>query len=103
MHAVRHVRPLRLVLDLGDVDRLDPINVGTLAAACDLGDDHQVAVFLDNSSTDIADELAAAGVASHRSGTSGEHPHSERRLSRCPAPPDPAQARRPPHANARNT
>lgn len=66
VHAVRHIRPLRLILDLRDVDDLDPINLGTLAAACYLGDDHQVAVFLDNSSTGIADLLSAAGVASHR-------------------------------------
>jgi hypothetical protein len=45
---------------------LDAINVGTLAAACDLGDDHQVAVFLDNSSLPIAGLPASAGVAGHR-------------------------------------
>ena len=33
VHAVRHVRPLRLILDLADVRDLDPINLGTLAAA----------------------------------------------------------------------
>ena len=49
VHAIRKLRPLRLVLDLGDVCDLDPINLGTLAAVCDLGDDHQVIVFLDNS------------------------------------------------------
>lgn len=66
VHAVRHLRPLRLVLDLHDVADIDPINLGTLVAACFLGDDHQVAVFLDRSSPAIADRLSAAGVATHR-------------------------------------
>ncbi|WP_433291272.1 hypothetical protein ACQP2F_25055 [Actinoplanes sp. CA-030573] len=46
VHTVRRVRPLRLIVDLADVPELDPINVGSVAAACDLGDDHQVAVFV---------------------------------------------------------
>ncbi|MFC4071887.1 STAS domain-containing protein [Actinoplanes subglobosus] len=54
-HAVRHTRPLRLVVDLHDLQDLDAINLGTLAAACELGDDHQVAVFLDHPSAVIAD------------------------------------------------
>jgi len=66
VHAVRRLRPLRLILDLQHVHDLDAINVGTLAAACHLGDDHQVAVFLDHSSPAIAGRLAAAGVAGHR-------------------------------------
>lgn len=66
VHAVRHLRPLRLILDLREVSAVDAINVGTLAAACHLGDDHQVAVFVDNSLPAIADQLAAAGVARHR-------------------------------------
>ena len=66
VHAVRHLRPLRLVLDLHDVPDVDAINLGTLAAACHLGDDHQVAVFLDRTSASIADRLSAAGVATHR-------------------------------------
>jgi anti-anti-sigma regulatory factor len=66
VHTVRKLRPLRLILDLTDVSGLDPINLGTLAAACDLGDDHQVVVFLDNSSAQIADQLAAAGVPPQR-------------------------------------
>ena len=65
-HAVRHVRPLRLVLDLDDVDEVDPLSRGALAAACHLGDDHHVAVFLDNSSTVVAEQLTAAGVPQHR-------------------------------------
>ncbi|XVV12528.1 STAS domain-containing protein [Actinoplanes sp. CA-131856] len=66
VHAVRHLRPLRLVLDLHDVPDIDPINLGTLVATCFLGDDHQVAVFLDHTSPSIADRLSAAGVAHHR-------------------------------------
>jgi anti-anti-sigma regulatory factor len=66
VHTVRKVRPLRLVLDLADVSGIDPINLGTLAAACGLGDDHQVIVFLDNSSETIAAQLNPAGVPRQR-------------------------------------
>jgi anti-anti-sigma regulatory factor len=66
VHTVRKVRPLRLVLDLADVSGIDPINLGTLAAACGLGDDHHVIVFLDNSSETIAAQLTAAGVPRQR-------------------------------------
>ncbi|MEJ3748172.1 STAS domain-containing protein [Actinomycetes bacterium KLBMP 9797] len=66
VQAVRRIRPLRLILDLHDLHDLDAINLGTLAAACHLGDDHQVAVFLDHSTPAIAERLAAAGVPSHR-------------------------------------
>ncbi|MEU4218403.1 STAS domain-containing protein [Actinoplanes sp. NPDC026623] len=62
VHAIRHMRPHRLILDLGDLGDLDPIDIGTLAAACTLGDDHRVIVFLDNTPSDIAARLAAAGV-----------------------------------------
>jgi anti-anti-sigma factor len=66
VHAVRKVRPLRLILDLGDVSAVDPINLGTLAALCDLADDHHVAVFMDNPTGALANELRAAGVPSQR-------------------------------------
>lgn len=66
IHAVRKVRPLRLVLDLGDVSDVDPINSGTLAALCDMADDHQVTVFVDNSSALVADRLRTAGVPAQR-------------------------------------
>jgi len=66
VHTLRKVRPLRLILDLGDVFELDPINVGTLAAACELGDDQHVVVFLDNSPAHLAAQLTAAGVPHQR-------------------------------------
>ncbi|MFI7602376.1 STAS domain-containing protein [Actinoplanes sp. NPDC049681] len=66
VRAVRHIRPLRLILDLRDLDDLDPINLGALVAACDLGEDLKVAVFLDNSSTEVAGRLSAAGVPRQR-------------------------------------
>ncbi|TDC59241.1 STAS domain-containing protein [Micromonospora sp. KC207] len=66
VHAVRRVRPLRLVVDLRDLHDLDAINLGTLAAACQLGDDHQVAVFLDYCCPTSAERLTAAGVPGHR-------------------------------------
>jgi len=66
VHAVRKVRPLRLLLDLADVSDVDPINLGTLAALCDLADDHHVIVFMDNASPAIAGELLAAGVPPQR-------------------------------------
>ena len=36
----------RLILDLGDVSDVDAIHLGTIAALCDLADDHHVVVFL---------------------------------------------------------
>lgn len=66
VQAICRTRPLRLILDLGDVQGLDAINLGTLVAACHLGDDHKVAVFLDHSPTAIADQLSAAGVPTYR-------------------------------------
>ena len=66
VHAVRKVRPLRLILDLGDVSDVDAVHVGTIAALCDLADDHHVAVFLDNSSARLTTQLQAAGVPAHR-------------------------------------
>jgi len=72
VHTVRRVRPLRLILDLADVPELDPINLGTVAAACDMGDDHQVAVFVHNPCEALADQLTAAGVPHQRL----RHPNS---------------------------
>ncbi|GIF26995.1 hypothetical protein Ate02nite_97250 [Paractinoplanes tereljensis] len=66
VHAVRKLRPLRLIVDLAEVPTVDPINLGTLAALCDLADDHRVVVFLQNASAEIADDLRAAGVPSQR-------------------------------------
>lgn len=62
VHAVRRVRPLRLAVDLRDLHDLDAISLGTLAEAYHLGEDHNVAVFLDNSSPMATERLAAAGV-----------------------------------------
>jgi len=62
VEVIRHTRPERLILDLADVEDLDPLNLGVLAAACLLGDDQHVVVFVDHCSTLIADELVAAGV-----------------------------------------
>ncbi len=66
VHAVRRLRPLRLVIDLRDLDDLDAINLGILAAACYLGDDYRVAVFLDHCSPAITERFIAAGVPGHR-------------------------------------
>nr|WP_221382975.1 STAS domain-containing protein [Actinoplanes polyasparticus] len=66
VRTVRHVRPLRLVLDFTDVGTIDSINVGTVAAACTLGDDHQVIVFVDNPRPELAERLCAAGVPAQR-------------------------------------
>ncbi|MCM4085069.1 hypothetical protein [Paractinoplanes hotanensis] len=66
VQAIRHDRPLRLVLHLADIDGLDAINLGTIAASCQLGDDHHVAVFLDFASAELADQLLAAGVPTSR-------------------------------------
>jgi hypothetical protein len=66
VHTVRRVRPLRLIVDLADVPELDPVNLGSVAAACGLGDDHQVAVFVHNPSLLLAEQLTAAGVPHQR-------------------------------------
>src|SRR6187397_1991198 len=66
VHTVRRVRPSRLVLDLSAVALLDPISAGAVSAACELGDDHQVAVLVRNTSTGIADQLTRAGVPRQR-------------------------------------
>jgi anti-anti-sigma factor len=69
VHAVRKQRPLRLIVDLAQVTTIDPINIGTLAALCDLADDQKVAVFLVNASPELADDLRAAGVPPQRLGS----------------------------------
>ncbi|MCU7730097.1 STAS domain-containing protein [Actinoplanes sp. KI2] len=66
VHTVRKVRPSRLILDLSAVYRLDPISAGTVSAACELGDDHQVAVCVHHTSARIAHQLAKAGVPPQR-------------------------------------
>lgn len=66
VQAILHTRPARLILDLADVHELDPLNLGALAAACAVGDDHHVPVYLDNTSPDLAHRLTAAGVPVHR-------------------------------------
>ena len=66
VRAVRKVRPLRLILDLSDVTSIDPINLGTVVALCDLADDQHVIVFIDNASVAITDGLRAAGVPPQR-------------------------------------
>jgi len=63
VEVIRHTRPERLILDLADVEELDPLNLGVLAAACLLGDDQRVAVFVEHCSTVVADDLIAAGVS----------------------------------------
>ena len=62
VHAVRRLRPNRLILDLTDVRGLDSINLGTVAAVGVLAADHHVAVFVDNPTATIAEQLRAAGV-----------------------------------------
>ncbi|WP_433373021.1 STAS domain-containing protein [Actinoplanes sp. CA-142083] len=69
VHAVRKLRPLRLIVDLAEVAAIDPINLGTLAALCGLADDHQVVVFLRNANPELAGELRAAGVPPQRFGS----------------------------------
>ena len=66
IHAVRKVRPRRLIVELGDVHTLDPINLGTLAALCGVADDHRVTLVLANPTAEIRAELLAAGVAAQR-------------------------------------
>ncbi|MET8147198.1 STAS domain-containing protein [Actinoplanes sp. NPDC049668] len=66
VHTVRKVRPPRLILDLSAVSHLDPISAGTVSAACELGDDHQVAMCVHDASSRISDQLTKAGVPRQR-------------------------------------
>jgi len=66
VHTMRRMRPPRLILDLADVPGLDPINLGAVRAACEIGDDHAVTVFVQNPSAVLAEQLAAAGVPRQR-------------------------------------
>lgn len=68
IRAIREVRPLRLVLDLGDVADLGPLSLGALAAVCHVGDARHVTVLFDDCSTEVADLLLSAGVCRHRIG-----------------------------------
>jgi hypothetical protein len=56
------------------VSALDSINAGSLAAACDLGDDHQVIVTVENSSATVAAQLSDAGVRQQRLRTRSSPP-----------------------------
>jgi len=66
VHAVRKVRPRRLVVELGGVRVLDALHLGTLAALCGVADDHKVTLVLANPSAEIRSELLAAGVPAQR-------------------------------------
>jgi anti-anti-sigma regulatory factor len=90
VRAIRHDRPRRLSLDLGDVGDLDPISLGTIAAACHLGEDSHIPVFLDNASTAVAAKLAGAGVPPDRiRHTSASGRPCPPVLATCAVNPDP--------------
>ncbi|KUL23809.1 hypothetical protein ADL15_45120 [Actinoplanes awajinensis subsp. mycoplanecinus] len=74
VHLLRRVRPLRVIVDLSDVPDLDPFDVGSVAAACDLGDDHQVPVFVRSPSGAMTDRLTAAGIPRQRVSPSPHRP-----------------------------
>lgn len=73
VHAVRRLRPHRLILDLNDVRELDSVNVGTVAAICDLAADHQVVLLVEGCTTVIASRLTDAGVQDRHLGTTRSH------------------------------
>jgi anti-anti-sigma factor len=66
VHAVRKVRPPRLVVDLGDVHTVDAINLGVLSALCDLAADHRVELVLGDPTAAVRSDLLAAGVPAQR-------------------------------------
>ncbi|WP_324291298.1 hypothetical protein [Paractinoplanes pyxinae] len=66
VQAIRHLRPSRLIVDLRGVSELDAVDVGAIAAACELGDSYQVGVFLDDAPFRAVTDLAAAGVPHQR-------------------------------------
>lgn len=72
VHTLRRVRPVRLIIDLNDVSELDPIELGSVAAACDLGDDHHVFVLVCSPTGAVTDRLTAAGVPRQRVSSRGE-------------------------------
>ncbi|WIM98365.1 hypothetical protein ACTOB_001963 [Actinoplanes oblitus] len=69
VHLLRRVRPQILIVDLRDLPEPDPIYVGSVAAACCLGDDHQVLVVVRSPSGAVTDRLTAAGVPRQRVNT----------------------------------
>lgn len=66
VHAVRKIRPPQLIVSLANVRTLDAINLGTLAALCDLADDHKIGAFLADPTAEIRSALLAAGVPADR-------------------------------------
>src|SRR3954447_15313530 len=66
VRAVRHARPIFLVIDLSDASSVDAINLGTLTALCDVADDQHVRVLLDGATAALAVQLRAAGVPAQR-------------------------------------
>jgi anti-anti-sigma factor len=66
VHAIRKIRPGRLIVHLGDVRILDAIHLGTLIALCDLADDHRITVVLANPTAQLRDALLAAGANPER-------------------------------------
>jgi anti-anti-sigma regulatory factor len=66
VHAVRKVRPERLVVELAGVRTIDSINVGILTALCGLADDHRVALTLHDPTVELRGALLAAGVPAER-------------------------------------
>jgi anti-anti-sigma factor len=66
IHAVRKTRPRRLIVELGDVRKVDAIHLGTLAALCGIAEDHRVTLLLVNPSAEIKADLLAAGVPAQR-------------------------------------
>ncbi|BCJ45711.1 hypothetical protein GCM10010168_58690 [Actinoplanes ianthinogenes] len=66
VHLLRRVRPMVLIVDLCDLPEPDPFHVGSVAAACVLGDEHQVLVVVRSPSGAVTDRLTAAGVPRQR-------------------------------------
>jgi anti-anti-sigma factor len=66
IHAVRKTRPRQLIVELGDVRKVDAIHLGTLAALCGIAEDHRVKLLLVNPSAELRAELLAAGVPAQR-------------------------------------
>lgn len=88
VHAVRKLRPLRLVVDLSDVNQVDAINLGTLSALLGLADDHHVVVFLADPTTEIREDLLAAAIPPQRIRRTGDYSHPT--LNVTPTTPTPA-------------
>ncbi|GAA4441463.1 STAS domain-containing protein [Phytohabitans houttuyneae] len=62
LHALLRVRSRRLVVDLREAGRVDPLGVGALVAGCDVAGDRSVSVVVHRPTHGVDRRLRAAGL-----------------------------------------